>query len=172
MTAKHSRNVCHQKHRPLTNFLPKHELNAWNNEKPETSNAMQTTLLSKNRGSKIFKHCSDDEHATADAGAAALFLKPDSHFVNERHTKNKVGALSAEKSAAMSDVKFEHDAPQLPLNATEVNVMPATWAHNSLSIAKFFGNECEVIFTEDSVTVTRHGKIMITGARDVCRANL
>ena len=80
--------------------------------------------------------------------------------------------LSAEKSATVSEFKCNYDAPQLPLNATEANIMLATWAHNLLSIAKFCDNECEVLFTEDSVTVTRHGKVLLTGVRDVCRTNL
>ena len=80
--------------------------------------------------------------------------------------------LSAEKSATVSEHECNYDAPQLPLNATEANIMPATWAQNSLSIAKFCDNECEVLFAEDSVTVARHGKVSLTGVRDVCRTNL
>ena len=163
--------MCHPNHRPLNKFFPKHELNGWNIEKPETSETFQTALLSKNSGSETFRHHSDNEHATADAGATGHFLKPDSHFVNKRCAANKVRVLSAEKSATMSDFKCNCDAPQLPLDATEANIMSATWAHNSLSIAKFCDNECEVLFTEDSGTVARHGKVLLTGVRNICRTN-
>ena len=83
----------------------------------------------------------------ADATAAGHFLKPDSHFINERHTKDKVRVLSAEKIATMTNFKCDCDAPQLPLDATEANIMPATWAHDLLSIAKNCDDECEVLFT-------------------------
>ena len=72
----------------------------------------------------------------------------------------------------MSDFKCDCDAPQLLLDATEANVMPSTWAHDSLSIAKFCDDECQVLFTEDSVTATRHGRITLTGAHDAHRTNL
>ena len=72
----------------------------------------------------------------------------------------------------MSNFKCDYDAPQLPLNATEENVMPSTRAHGLLSIEKFCDDECKALFTEDSVTVIRHEKILLTGVRDVHRTNL
>ena len=163
--------MCHQNYRPLIIF-PQNELNEQNTQKIETSYQFQTALLSTNNRNKIFKHHSPEKYAIADMEATGHFLQSNGHCVNKRLSKNKIKALTAENSATMSDLKCDYDTPQLPLDATEANIAPSTWAHNLISIAKFCDNKYEVLFTENSVTVTRHGEILLTGVRDVYRTHL